>query len=610
MKKQFGVSVGGSVRGLGLSAVVGLGILLGGCSQFPSFSDASVLSSSTSVDWKSQSGLDAQTMYQILVAEMLIKREQPAAAFDLLYPLAKKLKDPQLVKYVFQLSMFTYQVSKIEAATQLWLSLNPKEATPWKAAFLMSIRKGEIEAALQQWQKWQKLTEAPLYQDILNSAQKVARTTSPKEGLAFIQKLAHHFPDNWAAQLALGWLAADQGNVKLAWSALNKTWQLAQPLPSGKEKVFAQQKTAQILMEVALKAPLYGAKVLDELLADYIAQHPEELALQQQVARLQIQMQRFTQAKQTFQKILQQDADNTAALFGLGVLALQMEDLKTAEQSFQILKNQPSYQTVAFYYLGRIAQGRKQWTLAERYFKQVDKGPFELDAQIQLALLQVTEKQGVKGLAAAQQRLDSLLQALQSKSQKSNDKARAKIWSAKAKLYVQAGEVQKAIEAYRKATVLLPEAQWQFALAALLYDSKQFDDYQKVLKNILQQTPNDADALNALGFFYVEQGKNLDEAKVLLERAIEVAPDRYYIMDSLGWWYFMKGDYPKAEQWLEKALRKQMDEEVLIHLIEAKWHAGKTQEAIKLWQKHHAQFPKNAKLQSLMKQLQQKGSTN
>jgi len=588
--------------------VAGLGILLSGCSQLPSFSDTSTLASSVRADWKTQSDLDAQTMYQILVAEMLVKRDQPAAAYDILYPLAKNLKDPQLVKYVFQLSMYTYQVSKIEAATQLWLSLNPKEATPWKAAYLMSIRKGEPETALQQWQTWQKLTEAPLYQDILNSAQRVARATPPKEGLVFAQKLAVHYPDNWAAQLALGWLTANQGEVKLAWPVLNKAWQLAQQLPSedeGEEKALAQQKTAQVLVEMALKAPQYGAKVLDELLADYIAQHPEQLALQQQVARLQVQMQRFTQAKQTFQKILQQEADNSAALFGLGVLALQMGELETAEQNFQVLKQTPHYRAVAFYYLGRIAQGRKQWSLAERYFKQVDKAPFKLDAQIQLALLQVAEKEGMKRFAAAQQYLDQLLHALQSKSQKSNDKAQAKVWAAKAKLYAQAGEVKKAIEAYRKVIAFLPETEWQFSLAALLYDSKQFDDYQKVLKAILQQRPNDADALNALGFFYVEQGKNLDEAKTLLERAIEVAPERYYIMDSLGWWYFVKGDYLKAEQWLEKALKKQMDDEVLIHLIEAKWHVGKVQEALKLWQKHHAQFPKNAKLQGLMKQLQQ-----
>ena len=106
------------VKVVGVTA--GLGILLAGCSQTGSglFSKKTFVEASAShKDWRRPSGLDAQTMYQILVAEMLVKRGQPAQAFEMLYPIAQRLRDPGLVRYVFQLSMYTYQESNIEKAT-------------------------------------------------------------------------------------------------------------------------------------------------------------------------------------------------------------------------------------------------------------------------------------------------------------------------------------------------------------------------------------------------------------------------------------------------------------------------------------------------------------
>ncbi|WP_459817647.1 tetratricopeptide repeat protein [Galenea microaerophila] len=601
MKSQKGRSFNRWIKGLGISATIGLGITLSGCTQMPAFLEASN-TDLVEAEKESPSALDAQTVYQILVGEMLVQKGQPAAAFDVLYPLAKKLKDPELAKYVFQLSMYTYQVPKIEAATQLWLSFDPKDPMPWKAAYLMSIRQEKMTQALHQWQKWQALTEGPWYQKVLDSAQRIAQSTPPKAGYKFIKRLAAHYPDQWAAQLALGWFAVNQGEYKTAWQVLNQAWRLAQKLPSGEEKNLAQRKTAQVLLELALKAPQYGTQVLDGLLADYISQPTEDFTLLQEVARLQVQMNRFEQAQHTFKRILKQDPDHPMALFGLGVLAFQMGDLKRAEQHFHHLKKQSQLRAVADYYLGRIAQVRKQWTQAAQYFKQVDQSPFQLDAQIQLVLLQVAQTPNKKAYAAAQQKLDQLRLK---ESVKKDKKSLAKVWVAKAALYAEVGDKKRAINAYRKAIALSPEIEWQFALAALLYETKQYADYEKVLKQILAQSPDNPDALNALGFYYVEQGKNLEEAGKLLQRAMQIAPNRYYIMDSVGWWYFMKGDYPKAEYWLEKALSQQMDDEVLIHLIETKWYAGKHQEAIELWQKHHAQFPKNGKLQKLIEQLQQ-----
>ena len=74
------------------------------------------------------------------------------------------------------------------------------------------------------------------------------------------------------------------------------------------------------------------------------------------------------------------------------------------------------------------------------------------------------------------------------------------------------------------------------------------------MKNVLQLTPNDAEALNYLGYTYADMGINLDEAELLIQSALKLKPDDGYITDSLGWVYYKRGDYGQALELLIKAV--------------------------------------------------------
>ena len=73
------------------------------------------------------------------------------------------------------------------------------------------------------------------------------------------------------------------------------------------------------------------------------------------------------------------------------------------------------------------------------------------------------------------------------------------------------------------------------------------------MRQVLKIDPDNVDALNYIGYTYAEQGVRLDEALFLIQKALKLKPNSGYIIDSLGWVYFQKGQYEKAVATLLKA---------------------------------------------------------
>lgn len=84
------------------------------------------------------------------------------------------------------------------------------------------------------------------------------------------------------------------------------------------------------------------------------------------------------------------------------------------------------------------------------------------------------------------------------------------------------------------------------------------------MKEVLRLTPNDAEALNYLGYTYADLGINLDEAETLIQTALEIKPGDGYITDSLGWVYFKRGQYNQALIWLNKAVQLIPEDPVIL----------------------------------------------
>ena len=68
------------------------------------------------------------------------------------------------------------------------------------------------------------------------------------------------------------------------------------------------------------------------------------------------------------------------------------------------------------------------------------------------------------------------------------------------------------------------------------------------MKKAIELNPKNAAALNYLGYTWAEMGVQLDEAEDLIMRALKIQPNDGFYIDSLGWVYYQKGDYPKRRR--------------------------------------------------------------
>ena len=159
-------------------------------------------------------------------------------------------------------------------------------------------------------------------------------------------------------------------------------------------------------------------------------------------------------------------------------------------------------------------------------------------------------------------------------------------------LYLQGGRGKEAVEAARKALELAPAGRPDMTDDALITlstaqersgDSK---GSEESLRRILARDPNNATALNNLGYFLVERNERLPEALEMIQRAVRANPTNSSFLDSLGWAYFKMGKLDEAEKHLSEAARRNTASATIQeHLGDLYQKRGKTEQARLAWQK-------------------------
>jgi len=114
--------------------------------------------------------------------------------------------------------------------------------------------------------------------------------------------------------------------------------------------------------------------------------------------------------------------------------------------------------------------------------------------------------------------------------------------------------------------------------------SKQWSKAETDMRKALELQPEQPHVLNYLGYSWIDQGINLDDAMKMIKRAVDQRPDDGYIVDSLGWAYYRIGNFEEAVKNLERAIDlKPEDPTINDHLGDAYWRIGRTLEAKFQW---------------------------
>ena len=145
-------------------------------------------------------------------------------------------------------------------------------------------------------------------------------------------------------------------------------------------------------------------------------------------------------------------------------------------------------------------------------------------------------------------------------------------------------------------------ADYYFWYGAACERTGQFDKAIRNFRMCIAKDPNQADALNYISYMWAERGTNLNEALSFIQRALEIEPENGAFIDTLGWIYYMQGNYEKASEQVLKAMELVPDDATVAeHLGDIQMKLGLKAEAVKSWKKSFQFDPTNTNVISKLK---------
>ena len=292
-------------------------------------------------------------------------------------------------------------------------------------------------------------------------------------------------------------------------------------------------------------------------------------------------------------------ADQGAAevLYGLGAVGGRQGDELAAIVYLRLSLFLSPKNGLATVTLADIFERLKQYEPAiEVYNSVADDSPLRVNADIQTALLLET----LGKTEEAQKRLQDIVS-----EKPKNEEA----LTALGNLQRSRKQFVEAAATYTKALELSSKPEkslWSlYYYRGIAYErQKAWPKAEADFKKALELFPDQPLVLNYLGYSWVDQGINLDEAFKMLRRAVELRPTDGYIVDSLGWGHFKLGQYDQAVKELERAIElKASDPVINDHLGDGYWRVGRKLEAHFQWNHARDLKPEPDDLDRILKKI-------
>ncbi len=132
--------------------------------------------------------------------------------------------------------------------------------------------------------------------------------------------------------------------------------------------------------------------------------------------------------------------------------------------------------------------------------------------------------------------------------------------------------------------------QARMVLSTSCVTERRIEEAVEWLEQVLDEFPNDAGALNDLGYLWADENRHLERARRMIEEAVEAEPDNAAYRDSLGWVLYRMERYQEAVKELAKAAETEPDPVVLDHLGDAYSKNNQADQARATWEKAAAEF--------------------
>lgn len=557
-----------------------LAVVLAACAPLPQKAQTAALETKPVV---APVAPEKDLMLKLLAAQFALQDDDLAAAAQGYADAAELSADPAISEEATRLALGARQWPLARRALARWQQLVPKDPgiVQARAALALGEQRGDEAyadlAALAERadeQSWRLVAQV-----LLNAPDKAAAAQ-------LLEKLAT--PQHLAAK-ETNWVAMSQLAFKLGDKALAQ--QLA-------ERAVARFHGAESYAWSARLALDRGDKMAArEQYAAALKRDPDSLRLRGGYAALLADSGDNAAAARALERGPQDDATYASR----AAYAARAEDKIALSRLFREMQTDKGERSgKRLYLLGQVGEMLGKREDALNWYREIgDSDEHWFDAQMREAVL-------LDQLGREAEALDFLHQ-LQAQTGEDSEQL-GSAYLLEAELLARKPRPREALAVYARALGVLPDdTRLLYARALLAVDQGDDDSAERDLRRVVELKPDDAEAMNALGYTLADSSPRgspkLREARELIRRAIELKPNEPAIIDSLGWLHYRLGDLDASVKQLRRAYEKQAEPDIAAHLGEVLWVKGERDEARRIWDEGRKKDPKNKVLLETIKRL-------
>jgi tetratricopeptide (TPR) repeat protein len=508
---------------------------------------------------KTQSDL----MYQILAGEFAGVSGDVDISVDFYQQAAKLSHNPEVSSRAAYIALYAQQYDEALKIVERWQLLAGNNTEITRAKTLIFLHQGKATEAAKEIEQLLLVDGKIERANIGNLGQILKKEARPGVAISVLTLINKHHPEQSGLLLLQARFEASEKLFEDAKTHIDQVIKLSPEISDAyliKAQIFAaENKEKEAVAAVAIA----------------VEKRPEDHRLRLQYARMLVQMRHYDEAWQHFMQLKEVMPNDENILLSLGLLSIETGKADLAKQYLQQLIDHGFHNLQAHYYLGRIQQSQREYMPAIANYERVTEGTYMLDARIRTA-----------GLLAEIGQVDKALSKLIALNKGQDNGSQIKVYLAQGEVLRNADRDKEALGIYNTALQGSPEnTDLLYARALTAEKLDMLDITESDLRMVLIHEPENATALNALGYTLADRTQRLDEAKEYILKAAKLLPNDPSVLDSLGWVYYRLGEYAESIKWLSKAFAQYEDAEIAAHLGEVLWMNGQQDNAGKIWQR-------------------------
>lgn len=293
----------------------------------------------------------------------------------------------------------------------------------------------------------------------------------------------------------------------------------------------------------------------------YLEDNSDDKVILSRLVQVLFSAEKFVDVIPYAEKLSEIEPDNLNLKVKLGILYTDAKNFNKAKSVFKdVLSYSPTSDRV-LYYLGALHQETNEYNEAIAYFNRVEKdSALYQDSSVQIAHMMSIVSTDKKDSAKEKDFLYFVKERIKEVPQ-----AKVDLSLILANYFESVLNNREAIQALEVVTTEKDFSEsHRYYLASLYEKEKRYDESTKMIQAILNEKPDNAQALNFMGYVLLERGNKPAEALGYIEKALKLNPKDGYIRDSLAWYYYKTGNYEQALKEIKEAKKIVNDDPVII----------------------------------------------